>query len=102
MATAFAPDLFFQTIPGLFGLALTATGEDIVTLALYAWLSLCMAAAWLTKLVQNLIRQSARADPDVPGRLRTPAVRHHIRLLHQDSWPHWSSRSRWPLRAKWG
>jgi len=53
MATAFAPDLFFRTVPALFGLELTATGEDIVTLALYAWLSLCMPAAWLAKLVEK-------------------------------------------------
>ena len=53
MATAFAPELFFRTIPALFGLELTAIGEDCVTLALYAWLSLCMVAAWLTKRVEK-------------------------------------------------
>ena len=53
MVLAFAPNLFFQTLPGLFGRQLTTAGQDIVTLALYAWLSLCMPAAWLAKRVET-------------------------------------------------
>ena len=53
MLMAFAPDLFFHTVPGLFGLQLTVAGEQSVTLALYAWLSLCMPAAWLAKRVET-------------------------------------------------
>jgi cellulose synthase/poly-beta-1,6-N-acetylglucosamine synthase-like glycosyltransferase len=53
MITAFAPELFFNTLPGLLGLRLTAVGETTITLALYAWLSLCMPAAWLAKRVET-------------------------------------------------
>jgi cellulose synthase/poly-beta-1,6-N-acetylglucosamine synthase-like glycosyltransferase len=53
MLTAGAPDLFTRTVPGFFGLTMTSVGEDAITLFLYAWLSLCMPAAWLAKVVEK-------------------------------------------------
>lgn len=53
MAMALAPALFLTVLPGLFGLQITATGEVIFTLFLYAWLSLCMPAAWLAKRLET-------------------------------------------------
>lgn len=53
MLMAFAPDLFISVVPGLFGLQLTDVGETAITLSLYAWLSLCMPAAWLAKRVEG-------------------------------------------------
>ncbi|MET0862980.1 MAG: glycosyltransferase family 2 protein, partial [Nakamurella sp.] len=53
MLMAFAPEIFAETLPGLFGLELTTVGEDTITLALYAWLTLCMPAAWLAKRVEK-------------------------------------------------
>ncbi len=53
MVAAAAPDLLTRTVPGLFGLEMTATGKAALTLSLYAWLSLCMPAAWLAKGVER-------------------------------------------------
>lgn len=52
MFMAFAPDLILRVLPGLFGLQLTTIGANAVTLTLYAWLTLCMPAAWLAKRVE--------------------------------------------------
>lgn len=64
MLTAFAPEIFSRTVPELFGLELTAVGEGAFTLSLYAWLSLCMPAAWLAKCVEKT----------GPGRVLSPAL----------------------------
>lgn len=53
MLMAFAPDLILRKLPALFGLELTTFGADSITLALYAWLTLCMPAAWLAKRVES-------------------------------------------------
>jgi hypothetical protein len=53
MLTASAPDLFTRAVPGLFGVEMTATGEGVLTVFLYAWLSLCMPAAWLAKWAER-------------------------------------------------
>jgi cellulose synthase/poly-beta-1,6-N-acetylglucosamine synthase-like glycosyltransferase len=53
MLAASAPDLFTRAVPGLFGVEMTATGEGVLTVFLYGWLSLCMPAAWLAKWVER-------------------------------------------------
>ena len=40
-------------MPAFFGLQMTSTGESVCTLFFYAWLSLCMPAAWLAKAVET-------------------------------------------------
>jgi cellulose synthase/poly-beta-1,6-N-acetylglucosamine synthase-like glycosyltransferase len=53
MFAAFSPDLFTRTVPGFFGLETTSIGDGVITLFFYAWLSLCMPAAWLAKGVEK-------------------------------------------------
>lgn len=50
---AFFPGLLDEWLPGLFGLSVSDTGGKIWTLFIYAWLSLCMVAAWGIKRIEN-------------------------------------------------
>ncbi|KAB1648463.1 glycosyltransferase family 2 protein [Pseudoclavibacter endophyticus] len=53
MLSAFFPGLFDERVPQLFGLRLTDTGYDVWNLAVFSWISLCMVAAWLIKLIDG-------------------------------------------------
>ena len=78
------PTFSSAPLPGLFGLELTTVGADTITLALYAWLTLCMPAAWLAKRVETTrFGKVLCASADLSGRIRTTAVRNYLRLLHQ-------------------
>jgi cellulose synthase/poly-beta-1,6-N-acetylglucosamine synthase-like glycosyltransferase len=52
MIDALLPGLIQQRLPALFGLRLTDAGQTAITLAEYAWLSLCMVAAWLIRKIE--------------------------------------------------
>lgn len=49
LLSAFFPGLFTERVPSLFGLHLTDVGVSVWTLAAFAWISLCMVAAWGAK-----------------------------------------------------
>lgn len=53
LLAAFFPGLFEQRIPAMFGLTLTDAGYDAWNLAIFAWISLCMVAAWGMKLIDS-------------------------------------------------
>ncbi|VXC46394.1 MULTISPECIES: glycosyltransferase [unclassified Pseudoclavibacter] len=53
LLAAFFPGLFEQRIPAMFGLTLTEGGYDAWNLAIFAWISLCMVAAWGMKLIDS-------------------------------------------------
>lgn len=53
LLAAFFPGLFEERIPALFGLTLTQGGYDAWNLAIFAWISVCMLAAWGMKLIDG-------------------------------------------------
>lgn len=53
LLAAFFPGLFEQRIPAMFGLTLTDGGYEAWNLAIFAWISLCMVAAWGMKLIDS-------------------------------------------------
>lgn len=52
MVDAMLPGLLRERLPALFGLELTRVGDTVLTLTAYAWLTLCMVAAWLVRRVE--------------------------------------------------
>ncbi|WP_258067859.1 glycosyltransferase family 2 protein [Pseudoclavibacter sp. RFBB5] len=53
LLAAFFPGLFEERVPALFGLTLTQAGYDAWNLAIFAWISLCMVAAWGMKAIDS-------------------------------------------------
>ena len=84
MLTAFAPDLFTRTVPGLCWI-----GDDICRRRCHHLVPLRLVVAVYAGGVageeggEDQAGQGARAGADLSRRIRAAAVRHHLRLVHQ-------------------
>jgi cellulose synthase/poly-beta-1,6-N-acetylglucosamine synthase-like glycosyltransferase len=64
MLTALFPGLMLVWLPGLFGATLSGTTLIVLTLAIYIWIPVSMAVAWLAR----------KAEPTRAGRWLTPTL----------------------------